>query len=151
MDDIGRTGSNTMLAFINGKEYDIFKAKLCGDWKYGVIGRDLSSFYEGLYKKDNGEIFLYGVGEPFTDYAEYRENGIADGEINKIPFTFKEAKRWVRKRLDANEYIALFGVPEENDENVKIIIDIPREMTERAKQQSSEKGVSLSDYIASLI
>lgn len=139
-----------MKKIINGQLYDTSKAKLCGEWDNGLPDRDFNACYESLHQKDNGEFFLYGEGGPFTEYAVCHGNETS-GSRRITPLTLKEAKAWAEEKLDGNEYIDIFGDPEENNEKATITIEIPKAIVAKAKQQSAEKGVSLSDYVASLI
>lgn len=139
-----------MKKIFNGQLYDTSKAKLCGEWDNGLPDRDFNACYESLHQKENGKFFLYGEGGLLTEYAVCHGNETS-GSRRITPLTLKEAKAWAEEYLDADEYIAIFGDSDENNEKTTITIEISKTIAAKAKQQSTEKGVSLSDYIASLI
>lgn len=75
--------------------------------------RDFHHWNEELYKKSNGEFFLYGEGGPLSKYREQVGlNSWSEG-WNIIPLTRDEAQNWAEKHLDADDYIEIFGEPEE--------------------------------------
>ena len=101
-----------MKKIINGKLYNTDTAKNVGCWDNGLGCRDFACCAESLYQKRTGEFFLYGEGGPQTKYAERVGNMYAGGE-DIIPLTEDEAKEWAERKLDADEYIAIFGEVEE--------------------------------------
>lgn len=101
-----------MKKIINGKMYNTETAKEIGSWSNNRSYSDFSYCEETLYLKKTGEYFLFGEGGPMTRYAERCGDMLCDGsEIH--PMTEEQAKRWAEQRLDADEYIAAFGEPEE--------------------------------------
>lgn len=101
-----------MKQIISGKLYNTATAKLCGIDSYSN-GRDFSYWREELYRKKTGEFFLYGEGGPSSRYSRScGQNEWCGGE--KIsPMTEAEAREWAEKHLTADEYIEIFGEPEE--------------------------------------
>lgn len=101
-----------MKQIISGKLYNTETAKLCGSDSYSNVS-DFSHWSEELYRKKTGEFFLYGEGGPNSRY--YRpcgQNEWCSGE-KIIPMTEAEAREWAEKHLTAEEYIEIFGEPEE--------------------------------------
>ena len=88
-----------MKKVINGKLYNTKTAHCVGTDEYSHPG-DINYWCEGLYKKRNGEYFLYGA------------NSFSGGSTI-IPLDEEEAMKWAEEHLDADEYIAEFGEPEE--------------------------------------
>lgn len=102
-----------MKKIINGKKYDTDTATEVGYWSNGFGYRDFSWMEETLYRKKTGEFFLHGEGGPMTGYAEQcGGNGWCSGE-RIIPMTEEKAKEWAERRMDVDEYEALFGEVEE--------------------------------------
>lgn len=62
----------------------------------------------------------YGEGGPLTCYV------VEHGKEEIIPMTVEEAKAWAEEKLDGDEYIDIFGDPEENNEKATITIEIPK-------------------------
>ncbi len=101
-----------MKTIIKNKLYDTETAKLLGDYSNGDYTTDFEYYCEELYRKKNGEFFLYGHGGCRSPYAEKSGNNIKSGE-QIIPFSDDEAKKWAEKHLDADTYIDIFGIVEE--------------------------------------
>lgn len=96
-----------MKKIINGKMYNTETATYIGYHDNNLLVNDFYYCCQELYHKRTGEFFLYGQGGLSTEYAAYR------GRETIIPLTEEEAKRWTEDYLDADQYIALFGEPEE--------------------------------------
>ena len=101
-----------MKKIINGKMYNTETAKCVGSDQYLYPG-ELYYCCETLYRKRNGEYFLHGEGGPASKYnVEVGENSWSGGE-KIIPMDIHEAKEWAEEYIDAEEYVAEFGEPEE--------------------------------------
>jgi hypothetical protein len=109
-----------MKKIINGKRYDTDTAEFIGTVHPG----QLEYWTEELYRKRNGEFFLYVIGGrgPSSKY------GSGNAEIR--PLSIKEAQEWVEKYLDADTYEKVFGRVDEG--LVQIAIRIPAELKEIA-------------------
>lgn len=101
-----------MKKILDGKLYDTQKAKMIGEHCNGYWKSDFRYKNEELYKKENGEFFLYGEGGPLSSYAISYGNDFCYGETI-IPFELSDAKKWCEKYLDVDKYIEIFGEPEE--------------------------------------
>ena len=86
-----------MKKIINGKLYDTQTAELVCDWTQRMYN-DLGYVYYALYRSPRGRYFVYSA-----------RNGHADLEL----LTRKKAKKWNESCLLADEYIRVFGTPEE--------------------------------------
>ncbi|MBQ6343937.1 MAG: hypothetical protein IJI41_12490 [Anaerolineaceae bacterium] len=63
--------------------------------------------------KKNGEFFLYGEGGPLSKYQkQVGMNEWSGGEVI-IPMTIEDARDWAEEHLDADDYVKVFGDPEE--------------------------------------
>lgn len=100
-----------MKKIINGKKYDTDTAKWVGGYSNGQIG--FGHCEEDLYRKKTGEFFLYGDGGPMSKYAKWTDCNTCGGGTDIIPLTEYEAKEWVEKHLDADDYEAIFGEVDE--------------------------------------
>ena len=101
-----------MKKIINRKKYDTETAKELGGNSNGMGRGDFRYIAETLYQKKNGEFFLHGAGGAMTEYAESYADGRGFGE-RIIPITEEEARDWVEKNLDAEDYEEIFGEVEE--------------------------------------
>lgn len=117
-----------MKKIINGKRYDTETAEFIGCEQYLYPGQ-LNYWREELYRKRNGEFFLYGIGGPASKYGVW-EGSSASGSSTIKPLSIKEAQEWTEKHLSADRYEEIFGKVEE--ELVQIAIRIPAELKEAA-------------------
>lgn len=88
-------------------------AELLGYYEHGYQ-TDFDSVYIQLYRKRTGEFFIAGRGGARSRYAHKTCEG--DGQVGGKgidPLTVEEAKEWCLKYLDTEEYLAIFGTPNE--------------------------------------
>lgn len=105
-----------MHKIINGKSYNPETAKQIANWRNNHSYQDFEWAEETLYRKRTGEYFLFGEGGPMSAYAQpsYGDNGWESGERIE-PMTTEQAKKWAESRLDGDDYVEIFGQPEETD------------------------------------
>ena len=103
-----------MKTIINGKMYNTETAKKLMTWDNGYGVSDLAYCEETLYRKKNGEYFLYGNGNAGSKYAKSIPSSscYGPGEGFKL-LTESEARHLVEKNADVEDYIRIFGEPEE--------------------------------------
>jgi len=97
-----------MKKIINGRLYNTETAKELGSYWNELSKSDFRNLSEYLYKKKNGEYFLYGEGGAMTKYSESNGN-TTWGSIDIIPLTENEAKQWAEKNISADRYVEIFG------------------------------------------
>lgn len=94
--------------------------------------------HEVLYKKRTGEYFLYDKSEQQI-----------------IPFTYKQAKIWLRGLVDKdNNYAGLYNHEFGTLNNKKIAsthLDLSREAKRKLQRLAYEKGVSITKLVEELI
>ena len=136
-----------MKKIINNKVYSTETAKLLGTWSnaYGV--RDFNYCSEELYRKKNGEFFLYGEGNALSKYAQKYVDGMGYGE-KIIPLTYEQAQSWAEEKLDADEYEKIFGEITEDEELSHIHISLPADQAAIIKRNAQQEGLTVSAYIA---
>ena len=101
-----------MKQIIGGKMYNTDTAEYLGDCSYSYPG-DFYYYEEELYRKKTGEFFLAGKGGPRSKYARSCDgHGWSDGK-KIIPITEDEARSWVEANSSIDDYICIFGDPEE--------------------------------------
>lgn len=134
-----------MKKVINGRVYDTSTAKKQGEWYYGRPG-DMEYVLEQLYQKRTGEFFLYGFGGAATSYAEkVSHNEVSEGEKIR-PLSIRKAQEWAERRLDGDEYEAIFGeTPEE--ELAQIATYIPQAAKEKIDIFRQEFGCTIADVV----
>lgn len=101
-----------MKKIINGRLYNTETAEELVEYTNNYTPRDFHYLEETLYRKRNGEFFLYGFGGPLTVYAEPYGNGSRSGH-SIIPLTQDEAREWTETHASADEFIEIFGTVEE--------------------------------------
>lgn len=134
----------------NGKVYDTDKAKAIGSYEPNPYRSDFSWFCETLYQKKNGEFFLHGSGNANSRYSRSCGQNEWCGDERIIPLSYEKAREWCEEHLDGDDYIKVFGEPEEDDSRQIISISLSRTAIAKLKQRAAEKGMTLSGYIESL-
>lgn len=100
-----------MKKIIEGKTYNTETAQFLGDWQNLWEG-DYHYCREELYRTKKGTYFLYGEGGALSRYARYYGGSATGGEGFEI-LSEEKAREWAEKRLSTDEYIKIFGEPEE--------------------------------------
>lgn len=101
-----------MKKIINGRLYDTETAKCIAYYEYGRQG-DFEGYSETMYRKKNGEFFMHGEGSCMSKYAVQVDSNTVSGSVAIIPMDEYEVKEWMEEYATAEEYIAVFGEPEE--------------------------------------
>lgn len=102
-----------MKKIINGKMYNTETAKEVATWSNSYNFDDFNYCEETLYKKKTGEYFLYGMGGALSKYARLCGSNGSGGGSEFVPLSENEAKEWMERYADAEDYIAEFGEAEE--------------------------------------
>ena len=131
-----------MKKVIKGKLYDTETAKQVGRYDNGKFTNDFGYFSEDLYLKKTGEFFLDGFGGAFTKY---------DGIETITPISYEEAQAWAEEHLDGDEYLSIFGEPEEDDSKVALNIYIKADVAKKLKTEAAKQGKSVGEIIESLM
>lgn len=102
-----------MKKIINGRLYNTESAKKVGYYNNGRIYNDFSFFEETLYRKRTGEFFLHGEGGASSKYSRSCGLNSWEGSEEIIPYTEEKARKWMEKNAEVEDYIKIFGEPEE--------------------------------------
>ena len=135
----------------NGKLYDTDTAKAVGSYEPSPYKSDFNWFCETLYQKRSGEFFIHGEGNANSRYSRSCGQNEWCGGEKIIPLSYEKAKSWAEEHLDGDEYIKVFGEPEEDDTKQVISCSLTKTAIAKLKQGAAEKGISMSEYIESLI
>ena len=95
-----------MIKVIKGKKYDTHTAESLANYCNEDYGFNFVD--ETLYRKHNGEYFLYGDGGPATCYGISIGN-VCRGSESIIPMNESEAREWVEEHCSGEKYIEVFG------------------------------------------
>lgn len=101
-----------MKQVINGKFYNTETAQEICSYQYGYP-RDFDYILEELYRKKNGEFFLYVCGGAASRYQVKTGCNEYSGSEQLIPVNIEKAKDFIEKNGSLDDYINLFGMPEE--------------------------------------
>lgn len=101
-----------MKKIIAGKLYSTETAERLSAWQYSFPS-DFRYCREELFRKKNGEFFIYGEGGGMSKYRTSTGDGWTGGGEDIIKLPEPEARLWAEKHLDADEYISIFGEVEE--------------------------------------
>ncbi len=140
-----------MKKVIDGALYNTASAKMIGNWDNGLYPNDFAYCEETLYRTKSGKYFLHGEGGGNSKYGEWHGNSGGPGEQIR-PYTPQEAREWAEEHLDADEYSAEFGEPEEaGDDRVPLNLTVPASTKARLEVMRSETGKSISQIVADLL
>lgn len=139
-----------MKKVINNKVYDTNTAQMLGDWGNGHYTNDFAYCAETLYRKKTGEYFLHGEGHALSKYASHSGNSSGWGE-KIIPMSYTEAQSWAEEHLDGDDYIRIFGEPEEDDSTSQLALRISTTAYNKLKRAAQVEGKSLRQKIEELI
>lgn len=101
-----------MRKIVNGRLYDTDTAEKISSYEYGNPG-DFTRVFEELYRKKNGEFFIYGGGGWLSKYAKSVGDNSYSGSETIIPLSDDEARAWLEEYGTADEYEDAFGCCEE--------------------------------------
>lgn len=136
-----------MKKVINGKLYNTDTAKKCGEYEPNPYQSDFNWFCEELYQKKTGEFFIYGSGNASSPYSKSCGQNEWCGSEKIIPMTYEEAQKWAEKHLDGDEYISIFGEPEEDESKTKLTLYVRKDVSEKLKQMANKSGKSASEIL----
>jgi len=101
-----------MKQIIDGKIYDTETAEWIGEYSNHLGNSDFRHVYEDLYRTTKGVFFIDYDAGPYTKYAVY-EGNVSYGGCGIVPISEEEAKQWCEAHVKADQYIKIFGAPEE--------------------------------------
>ncbi len=139
-----------MKKVINGKMFSTETAKCVGEWDNGYFN-SFKYCEEDLYRKENGEFFLYGRGGANSKYAIRCDSNSWCGGKDIIVLSLQSAMEWAEEHLSGDQYEGIFGQVPEDDSKRIIGITITDEYHEKAKRLAKERGISISELISNLI
>lgn len=136
-----------MKKIINNKVYDTATARNLGGW---TTTQDPSSpvyLSETLYRKKNGEFFLYCSGRPSSVPGA---SMALDEKI--LPLTFDQASEWGQAHLPEAAFSATFGrISSTDDRRITVTLSVSSALWDAAKKEASRRGVTLSGLVESLL
>ena len=140
-----------MKKVIKGKIYDTEKAQRLGEYEPNPYRSDFHWFCETFYKKRTGEFFLHGEGHAASKYNKSCGQNEWCGDEKIVPLTYEEAQAWAEEHLDGDEYVEIFGEPEEDGTKTALNIYVRSDVAKWLKTEASKQGKSIGDIIESLI
>ena len=130
--------------------YDTDTAKLLGEYQNMEDIQNRSYIREALYQKKTGEYFLYGTGGADTRYAESIGARWTNGE-KILPMDYVSAEKWAEEHLSADDFQKVFGTIDDSGEKKMVSFSINAAKWEQAKRAAAYSGMSIGEYIESLI
>lgn len=139
-----------MKKVINGKMYNTETADLLATWDNGRWG-NFDVLEEKLFRKRNGEFFLYGYGGPKSVYAQPDGDRSVSSGHEIILLSDKEAREWAEEHLNGDKYEEIFGIVEDDESQATITISISANAMERGQRAANKRGISLPALIEALL
>lgn len=140
-----------MKRIIKNKVYDTDKAQWLGEYEPNPYRSDFHYFCETLYRKKNGEFFLHGDGNAASKYSRSCGQNEWCGDEKIVPLTYEAAQEWAEKHLNADDYIAVFGTPEEDGNVEALNVRISSARMTKLRQAASRDGLTLVALVEKLI
>lgn len=139
-----------MKKIINNKLYSTDTARELGQDSYSNPS-DFNYWREVLYQKRTGEYFLYGEGGPMSRYAHTIDQNSWSGGEQIMPLSAKTAREWAEKHLSADDYAQIFGLPDEDAEDVVLYAKVPAQIMAKLKDRAAENGTSVTEIVNSML
>lgn len=136
-----------MKKIIHNKVYDTEKAQFLGEYAPNLYRSDFSYFSETLYRKKTGEFFLHGEGNAASKYSRSCGQNEWCGDEKIVPLTYEDAQAWAEEHLDGDEYIEIFGEPEEDSSTEVLSISMPASTAAKIRQLAGQEGKTLSAFL----
>lgn len=92
--------------------YDTSTATKLASASYGLPG-DLDYWEETLYRKRNGEYYLYCEGGARSKYSIALSYNSWCGSNDIVPITEADAKQWVEQHCNGDTNVDIFGFVDE--------------------------------------
>ena len=127
--------------------YNTESAKMVGAYYSSYSMSDFYYYYEKLYQKRTGEYFLYGSGNAASKYSRSCGQNEWCGSEKIIPLSYTAAQKWAEEKLDAEEYIKIFGEPEENNDYTTINFRVPYTIAEYLKKEASKRNITQTELL----
>lgn len=87
-----------------------------------------------------------------TKYAVSMGQNSWSGGEKIIPLSAESARKWAEEHLDADDYEAIFGTPEEIEgERSTLCVQLPASMVAQIKRGAVERGISMTAYLEELL
>jgi len=124
-----------MKKVIDGALYNTETAQFLGKWTNGLMQSDFNYMWQGLYKTKSGKYFLE-VDTCFSDRDHIE------------PLSVKSAMEWAEQNLDGDDYIKIFGEPDEAIEGTEQInLSLPPAIKRKLERIKSETGKPISTLV----
>lgn len=140
-----------MKKIIKNKVYDTDTAQKCGEYEPNPYRSDFHYFCETLYRKKTGEFFLHGEGNAASKYSRSCGQNEWCGDEKITPLSYDDAQAWAEEHLDGDDYIAIFGEPEEDHTCTKLTLSMSASHVAKIKQLAAQNGQQVGEFIVSKI
>lgn len=141
-----------MKKVIGGALYNTETARQIGSWSNSYYPNDFQYCEETLYKTKSGKYFLHGEGGAMSKYAVSAGDNSWGGGEHIEPLNPQTAREWAEKRLDADDYSAEFGEPEEaSDDKATLNLTVLGSTRTKLEKMKTETGKSISAIIDELV
>jgi hypothetical protein len=139
-----------MKKIISGRIYDTDSARKIGEFEFSGRG-DFHWYMEVMYLKKTGEFFIHGMGNAASPYrTTVAQNEWSEGE-KIIPLTYETARTWCEEHISAEEYVSIFGEPEDEEGSARLHVQVSAGAMSRLRKAQSREGKPMSQIIEDLI
>ena len=140
-----------MKKVIEGSLYNTETAKELGSYRYSN-NTDFAYFKETLYLTKAGKYFLHGVGGAMSKYATSCGNNNYSGDSRIEPMDYQSAQEWAERKLDGDEYEAIFGeIDEAGTGRVPRTFTLSLESINKLEKMKQASGINYGVILDTLI
>ncbi|NEG90493.1 hypothetical protein [Bifidobacterium aerophilum] len=137
-----------MYKRINTRAYNTDTAK---ELAHVERGEGYGWYEETLYRKRNGEYFIYGYGYAASKYAAPCPGGGSQAGEDIVPLDYDQALDWAEQHLDGGEVDGIFGPSDENDKSQERTVTLSTVAFDRLNYIIKIHGGTRIDHIEWLI
>ena len=136
-----------MLKNTGRKRYNTETSTLLAISKHGETS-DPSHYTEKLYRKRNGEFFLYGEGGATSKYAEKTSQNKWQSGKQIIPLSVDIAREWAKKHMESKKYEEVFESKIKESNTTKTwTLHVSPATIERVRQLAGYESLTLSEVV----
>ena len=134
-----------MRRIVKGRSYDTEEAE---EIAFSVDGTKRDYFYseETLFRRADGEYFIYGYGHADSKYAQTVAGNFCPGSAIR-PLSLDEAREWAERSLPPHECEAIFGEADDGAGGVELPVRVKASTRDALGRMAAEYGLTVGELI----
>lgn len=136
-----------MKRIIKNRIYDTEKAHFVGVWSNGYLPDNFNFLCKELYRKRNGEYFLYMHGGAFTECASSYGNLSCSG-WKIVPLNAEQARSFAFDFLAEDVALSEFEPVPDDETRQSVTFVLPTSLVENIRLVSRSSGRKIGEVVA---